>query len=209
MGNRSIEGEKLSRYGKQSVEEVLIKNCEIGSMNEVSNRSVKSNGRSSSSVLVELFEKVYRSGLPNYKGCRISLPFSKLNIPLWRELLADYKDYAVCDLLEFGFPLDFDKSVNLSINERRNHKGAREFPEFVNRYLCAEVEKSRIAGPFQNNPLSIPIMISPLNSVPKQSSDERRVIVDLSWPLGEGSVNTLNVLIFARTNFRALCLREN
>ena len=32
-------------------------------------------------------------------------------------------------------------------------------------------------------------MVSPLNTVPK-SSDERRVIVDLSWPLGRGSVNS-------------------
>ena len=187
---KSIEEEKLSQYGKKSMQKVLIKKCEVGSKSEVSIQSVKSNGRPAQSVLVELFEKVYRSGLPNYKGCRISLPFNKLNIPLWRELLADYKDYVVCDFLEFGFPLDFDKSVNLSVNERRNHKGARDFPEFVNRYLCAEVEKSRIAGPFQINPLSIPIMVSPLNSVPKQSSDERRVIVDLSWPLGEGSVNS-------------------
>ena len=33
-------------------------------------------------------------------------------------------------------------------------------------------------------------MVSPLNTVPKASSDERRIIVDLSWPLEKGSVNS-------------------
>ena len=76
------------------------------------------------SVLVELFETVYKSGRPNFRGCRIPLPGNKFNIPLWRELLHDYPDNIVCDFLEFGFPLDFDTSVNLRTDERRNHKGA-------------------------------------------------------------------------------------
>ena len=53
-----------------------------------------------------------------------------------------------------------------------------------------EVSRCRIAGPFSSNPFSIPIMVSPLNSVPKSSIHERRVIVDLSWPKGSGSVNS-------------------
>ena len=143
-----------------------------------------------SSVLVELFELVYKSGRPNFRGCRIPLPGNKFNIPLWRELLYDYPDNIVCDFLEFGFPLDFDKSVDLRTDERRNHKGAREHPEFIDQYLRNEIKRSRIAGPFNHNPLSRPIMVSPLNSVPKSSVDERRVLVDLSWPLGKGSVNS-------------------
>ena len=143
-----------------------------------------------SSVLVELFETIYKSGRPNFRGCRIPLPGSKFNIPLWRELLDDYPDKVVCDFLEFGFPLDFDKSVDLRTDERRNHKGARDHPEFIDQYLRNETKRSRIAGPFKHNPLSRPIMVSPLNTVPKSSVDERRVLVDLSWPLGKGSVNS-------------------
>ena len=142
------------------------------------------------SVLVELFETVYKSGRPNFRGCRIPLPGNKFNIPLWRELLHDYPDNIVCDFLEFGFPLDFDTSVNLRTDERRNHKGAREYPDFINQYLRNEIKRARIAGPFRDNPFSRPIMVSPLNSVPKSSVDERRVLVDLSWPLGKGSVNS-------------------
>ena len=140
--------------------------------------------------LIELFEKVYSSKVPNYQGCRIPIPFKTFNIPLWRELLRDYDDQIICDFLEFGFPLDFDKNVVLRTNERRNHKGARDHAEFVSEYVRKEVVKTRIAGPFLSNPLSVPIMVSPLNSVPKSCSDERRIITDLSWPIGEGSVNS-------------------
>ena len=43
-------------------------------------------------------------------------------------------------------------------------------------------------GPFESNPFSCPVALSPLNSVPKHDSVERRIIVDLSWPAGT-SVN--------------------
>ena len=140
--------------------------------------------------LVELFEVIHRSNLPNYKGCCIPIPSNRLNISLWRELLIDYDDQIVCDFLEFGFPLDFDKSVELHTDERRNHKGARDYREFVTEYIDKEVSRCRIAGPFTSNPFSVPIMVSPLNSVPKSSLIERRIIVDLSWPKGAGSVNS-------------------
>ena len=206
-----IEEEKLSHCGKKDsikVEEKMkvnncrkvnrrieedrkLNHCEERIYEGIQNEKFRNmSNQDSTEVLVGLFEKIHKSGLPNYKGCRIPLPFVGFNIPLWRELLADYHDKTVCDFLEFGFPLDFDRSVKLCTNERRNHKGARDHPEFVRKYLIKETQKRRIAGPFKSNPLSIPIMVSPLNTVPKDSGDERRVIVDLSWPLGRGSVNS-------------------
>ena len=69
---------------------------------------VKSTFRMSNSVLIDLFEKVNRSGRPNFRGCRIALPNNRFNIPLWRDLLDDYSDKLICEFLEFGFPLDFN-----------------------------------------------------------------------------------------------------
>jgi hypothetical protein len=135
--------------------------------------------------MIKLSEHVRASGQFNFQCCQIPVPASKnFNMVLWRERLRDYEDKVLCDLLEFGFPLDFDKNKEVSYNERRNHKGAREFPDFINRYLKKECENYRIVGPFVQNPLSTQIVVSPLNSVPKSSPDERRVIVDLSWPHG-------------------------
>jgi len=54
--------------------------------------------------------------------------------------------------------------------------------------LSSELELGSICGPFTGNPFSVPIAVSPLNSVPKQGSGERRFILDLSWSDGS-SVN--------------------
>ena len=41
-----------------------------------------------------------------------------------------------------------------------------------------------ILGPFKCNPFESGIKISPLNSLPKKDTVERRVILDLSFPKG-------------------------
>ena len=70
----------------------------------------------------------------------------------------------------------------------RNHKGALDFPCAVDSYLSTELVLGSICGPFARNPFVAPIALSPLNSVPKPDRDERRFILDLSWPAGS-SVN--------------------
>lgn len=148
------------------------------------NQSI-SEGVLSIKEMVELFEVVNSSGVPNFKKCRIRVPGSKnFDMSLWRTKLSSYEDYGVCDLLEFGFPLDFNQSSELNYDVRRNHKGARDFPGFINKYLERECKNMRVVGPFTGNPLSVPLMVSPINTVPKENDDERRVIVDLSWPQG-------------------------
>ena len=51
-------------------------------------------------------------------------------------------------------------------------------------YLVKESINKAIIGPFKENPFHSGIKISPLNSVPKKDSFERRVILDLSFPKG-------------------------
>ena len=139
-------------------------------------------------AMIDLFEHIHASGSPNYALCRIPIPYSSLNIAVWRKKLERYDDKIVCEYLQFGFPLDINKSQKLSFNERRNHKGARDYPDFIKKYIGRECGAKRIMGPFRENPLSVPLVVSPMNTVPKDSGDERRVIVDLSWPSGS-SVN--------------------
>ena len=132
---------------------------------------------------VKLFEKVHASGLPNFQRCRITV--SELNMKVWRERLVQYEDKVICEYLQYGFPLDFNREKELKYEEViKNHKGARDYPVFIAKYLKKECSANRIAGPFSVNPLSVPLMLSPVNTVPKTGSDERRVIVDLSWPEG-------------------------
>ena len=52
----------------------------------------------------------------------------------------------------------------------RSHR----FPEQITKYLIKEASYQAVGGPFND-----PIVISPLNSVPKKKdSNDRRVIVD-------------------------------
>ena len=102
--------------------------CNKGNKSSSECYEVKQFGKMSIKEMVELFEIVSGSGLPNYQGCRVQLPASK---NLWRKRLVSYEDKIVCEFLEFGFPLDFDRTRKLNYEERRNHKGARDFPEFI------------------------------------------------------------------------------
>ena len=137
---------------------------------------------------VKLFEHVNASGFHNFECCRIPVCHSSFNMSFWRQRLKGYKDEAVCDLIEFGFPLDFNRAKQVSCRVDRNHKGARDYPKFIDAYFQKECDALRIAGPFLSNPLSSKLAISPMDTVPKDCADERRVIVDLSWPAG-ASVN--------------------
>ena len=139
---------------------------------------------------VELHNRVYSLGVPNFKGARVVVPTS-FNLSLWRSLLSEYSDQAVCEFLAFGWPIGFDYSCCgvVSSREFHNHKGALDFPSTVDSYLSTELMFRSVCGPFARNPFSAGHMaVSPLNSVPKPDSDERRFILDLSWPAGS-SVN--------------------
>ena len=103
-------------------------------------------------------------------------------------MLVAYEDHRLCDLLEYGFPLDYKGAAQPGITTYKNHKGARDHEPFLNEYFLRETALGRIMGPFDKNPLTSPLAISPLNTVPKAESNEQRVIVDLSFPPG-ASIN--------------------
>ena len=133
----------------------------------------------------EWHKKVRDSGKYNFEGCKIRVNY-KINTDYMRQMLRDYKDIRVCDLLEFGFPLGFKGDENLlpshdQIWKYRNHKGATDFAEHMIAYLEKENRNQAVLGPFKSNPFPNNLVISPLNSVPKKDN-ERRVILDLSYP---------------------------
>jgi len=73
---------------------------------------------------------------------------------------------------------------DLPISSIRNHKGATDYPDSIDSYLQKEIANGLIIGPFSSNPLSIPLSISPLNTVAKRGTEERWVIADFSFPEG-------------------------
>ena len=130
-------------------------------------------------AIVKSFQK------PNYLGARLKVD-SQLNLKAWKAELHDYWDSQLIDLLYFGFPLDFNRNSPLRW-EGENHKSALNFPRDIDVYFEEELKHKAIVGPFEGHPC-IGGHISPFLTREKPNSENRRVIVDLSWPLGE-SVN--------------------
>ena len=139
---------------------------------------------------MDAHEKVLNSGKFNYQGCKIRVNH-RVNFEFLREALKDYKDNDLCDLLEFGFPIGYvgndailEQGDKKKLWKHKNHTGATEYPESMLEYLEKEAENKSILGPFKSNPFKTKIKISPVNSVPKKDTEERRVILDLSFPRG-------------------------
>ena len=100
--------------------------------------------------------------------------------------LVEYWDQQLLQLLEVGFPLDFNRNCPLRC-EYKNHSSATEYPAHVEAYIKKETEHEAILGTFTKNPIEGG-HCSPFMTRSKPNCDRRRVIVDLSWPIGE-SVN--------------------
>ena len=105
---------------------------------------------------------------------------SQINIQSWEELLEGYWDR------QFGFPLGFNRTCPLK-RDKENHKSAVEFPNHVTKYIGEEQKFGAIVGPFENPPIQN-LHYSPFMTRNKPNSDNRKVILNLSWPRGE-SVN--------------------
>ena len=118
------------------------------------------------------------SGLPNFLGLRIPVK-TNLKIASWRAHLCDYFDKQLCDLIEFGFPLDFDRSRLLE-STLVNHASARNFSEHIDKYLREELQFQAILGPFDHPPIKM--HISPFMTREKSGSDSLCAIIDLSFP---------------------------
>ena len=134
---------------------------------------------------LQIHDLVRATNKPNFMQARIPVQ-SQLNVRAWKKYLANYWDRQLIELIEFGFPLDFNRSSPL-IHEQGNHKSAVEFPADIEAYIEEEKEYGALLGPFDNHPIPSG-HCSPFMTRAKPNSDRRRIIIDLSWPIG-ASVN--------------------
>ena len=118
------------------------------------------------------------SVLPNFLGLRIPVATS-LKVGTWRHYLSHYFDQQLPDLIEFGFPLDFDRTTTLGVTED-NHPYAKKFIKDIDAYISEELSHRAMMRPFDVPPF--PLHISPFLTREKPGSDTRRTIMDLSWP---------------------------
>ena len=95
-------GEEFARPSKRCVC-IHSKNCQICS-------ATKPVSLTDTFEMLDIHKQVKLSGKHNFEGCRIPIN-TKINTDFMRNMLFDYKDKVVCDLLEFGFPLSFKGNV--------------------------------------------------------------------------------------------------
>ena len=121
-----------------------------------------------------------KSEYPNAFGARLPV-ITQLNIPVWEFYLQSYHDAHVVDFLRFGWPVGFTAET-FPTSSSSNHPSAVAFADHVEHYINTELGYHAIAGPFSTNPLHQPLVWSPLQTVPKRGSTQRRVVMDLSYP---------------------------
>ena len=134
--------------------------------------------------IVQAHQLVRQSGMPNFMQVRIPVN-SQLKVEAWKKYLHEYWDKQLIDLIEYGFPLDFDRKCTLE-STHMNHASAIKHSEHVADYIQTEMQYGAIYGPFAQTPF--PCHISPFLTRDKPNSNKRRVILDLSFPSGN-SVN--------------------
>ena len=125
-----------------------------------------------------MYDEAISNDKPNY------LVHHALNIQAWKRYQHLLEDQT---LLEFGFPVGY-MGTQLPDTKATNHSSATHFPQHVDKFIRTELEHKAIMGPFEH-PLFTPWnRINPLMTRPKRDSQDRRVILDLSYPEG-ASVN--------------------
>ena len=123
---------------------------------------------------------------PNCIGHRIQIQ-TAFNIPKWESYLREYWDHQLIYFIKYGFPLDILRTGNFKAQTViKNHTSALQYRPHVQEFLDTEVQLGAILGPF-SGPVQ-GLHCSPMMSRPKPGSEDRRIIVDLSWPSG-GSLN--------------------
>ena len=137
---------------------------------------------------IAVHKTVRSTGKYNFDGAKIQLP-SNINFHVLEHLAHDYWDYQLPYFLNFRFPFDFPhEQEKILTSAKDNHTSAIQYPEHVETYIKTEQDHKAIFGPYEIPPYGDNTHVSPFMSRDKPDSENRRIIIDLSWPL-EASVN--------------------
>ena len=93
------------------------------------------------------------------------------------------------DWLQYGWPISRPPNWPDPVPTFSNHASAVNHPEQINAYINKELRRGAICGPFPTIPFESRIGVSPLSTREKKDSQDRRVLMDLSWPI-DMSVNS-------------------
>ena len=105
--------------------------------------------------IITAHKMIRHSVLPNFLGLRIPVN-TQLKVEAWRHHLKDYWDQQLIDLIQYGFPLDFDRNCVLG-ETMDNHASAKEHASHVDKYIQEELKFGAMIGPFNEKPCTLHI----------------------------------------------------
>ena len=134
-------------------------------------------------LYASLYSQVRATTSPNYLKAKVPVP-SGLNISTWRQMLVDYPDLNLVDHLECGWVLDYTAAFP-PVPTFMNHARADDIVQRVAPVLVLECSLGGMIGPFCKSPFKEWYQLSLLMKRPKKDSSKKRIIMDLSFPLGK------------------------
>lgn len=132
----------------------------------------------------EVYDQIKSHLKPNYLSAKIQL-HSGLNFDAWSIALAKYHDTELCRYLRYGWPLGYHKS-SPPVTLEDNHQSATQHLDDVRAFIKKELSFGALVGPFDTQPFTPWLRVSPAMTRPKMDLKERRVIVDMSFPPVDG-----------------------
>ena len=130
---------------------------------------------------LRIHHEVKEKGYPNRWGAKIPVK-SAWNVQLFRSLLINYEDKEVVEWLQYGWPIGRLPTLEDPAISKKNHRGAMDHPEHLQRYIRKEAKYQAVTWPYKDIPFSGKVGIPALSTRP--GSEDRRVILDLSFPVG-------------------------
>ena len=112
---------------------------------------------------LSLHAKVWNNGYPNRWGAKQPVN-SAWNLSLFSELLHEYEDKEVVQWLKYGWPTGRLPSLPPPGLCTKNHKGASDYPQYLQKYIKKELQYGAVMGPFRKIPFEGTVGISPLST---------------------------------------------
>lgn len=130
---------------------------------------------------LSVYSSCQRAATHNLMGPRIPL-HTGLNIDAWYKYSdGNIADDWVLQCIEYGYPMQYYGPALIN-DIVPNHSSAINFSSHVARYIQKESELGGIIGPFAQPPFHPWCHVAPIMTRPKACGQDRRVIVDLSYP---------------------------
>lgn len=148
--------------------------------------------RPASTYSLRLYEEVKRSGTYNVFAVRKEVK-SGLNYQNLEAMKTGHMDDDwLVDLVRFGFPLQYrGEGFRGRPGEHSNHSSATSFQSAVDQFIDKEIKNDTIIGPFAERPFEW-LYAAPLMTRPKTNPENRRIIVDYTYPPGQGVNASIN-----------------